>query len=192
MGSKHSKDEESKLKNKYNLNSKLNQANHHEEITNTPIFKINNPSLVESSNNKNEIISYGDDKHDTDNFSLYQENLLYNSLLRLDNYSLNQEFINDDSSFKIYKPDRINFLYNQNIEEIRKRNKQFTDDIFKPSVKSLIADITKQSAIELFVNLNDYSNEHLQKIDLKNLNLSELDKKIKWKRSQVKIYPIKI
>ena len=108
----------------------------------------------------------------------YQQTLLNNSYDDSDIHNL--------LNFKIYKPNKINLFYNQNIEDIRRVNKQFTDDIFKPSAKALIGDITKPSAIELFVNLNDYSNDNMQNIDLKNLNLNDLDKKIKWKRCQVK------
>ena len=115
------------------------------------------------------------DKEMSNTYSSDEENLLYNSY-NSDSIDENINIIKQKSRINIYKPNKINFLHNQNIEIIRNRKKLFTDDVFKPSIKSLTSSTSSSFAYELFRRFNCHQNS---------MNLDDLAKEIRWKRCQV-------
>jgi hypothetical protein len=181
MGHKNSKEVKTKIAidqlNKHDFNDLLDKNE-----TKREIIDLNNECLVKSCSNLTLNINDldTDDDEKLDNFSLSQENLFHLNSYDSDDFSFDQEVQNTrsigDSKYKIYKPNKINLLYNQNIEDIRSKKKLFTDSAFKTSIKSLINETKSDFAKSLFEIFKCYHN---------NLNLNELNRKIKWKRSQV-------
>jgi hypothetical protein len=148
--------------------SKLDNVERNEQI-------LTRDDLTFSSNND----LYRDDDI-SNSFSFYEENLLnllYNSF-DPDNCSLDEKIdnIGQSSNIKIYKPNKLNYLYNQNIENIRNKKKMFIDDVFKPSINSLTTSSSSSFAFELLKRFNFYQNS---------MNLNDLNKEIIWKRCQV-------
>lgn len=178
MGHKNSKEGKTKISgdqfDKCNFIDLLDKNEKKEET--------NDEHLLKSSSNLTLTID-DIDGQSLDSFSLNQEQLYQLNSDDSDEFNFDQDQLENvkpkhNSKLKIYKPNRINLLYNQNIDEIRKNKNLFTDNVFKTTIKSLIKDTKSDFAKSLFETFKCYHN---------NLNLIELNKQIKWKRSQVNI-----
>ena len=82
-----------------------------------------------------------------------------------------------------YKPNHINLFKNQNIQQIRTRNKPFIDPYFPRNLNVIIETSSKE-------DIKDILCQEFQVVN--RMNYAELNSKIRWKRPQAICYGLRI